>query len=215
MPMREASIDSGQIMGAVIAGGQSSRMGSQDKLAVELGTQTLVARALERLRAQIADVVVNLPRSKSSLLPAGCPVVPDEFDDLRGPLAGISAVLNDAATKHPERTHVVTVAADTPFFPADLADRLTNAITTDASIAIATGEGYPQPLFGCWPVSLGGDLQAFLHAGETYKVMAFARRYDLTLVDFGESQGTHSPFFNINTPEDLALAENLIRQDAR
>ncbi|MEO0496688.1 MAG: molybdenum cofactor guanylyltransferase [Pseudomonadota bacterium] len=198
-----------RILGAVIAGGQSTRMGAADKLALPWEGRTLVAHVAARLAAQLPElhgVVVNISRDKAKLLPKDIPIVPDAKQRMAGPLAGLEAVMKHG-TDH-GFTHVLTCAGDTPFLPGDLVERLTQA---RGEVRILRTGVYPQPLFAMWPVALGGDLCDFLDEGQTFKVMAFAKRYDLEMVDVPAANGI-DPFFNINTPEDLQEAHSLIKQ---
>jgi molybdopterin-guanine dinucleotide biosynthesis protein A len=194
-------------IGAVIAGGQSTRMGNADKLALEFGGISLVANAAKRLKQQLNSVIVNLPKSKAALIEGFGEPVPDLAEGLRGPLAGISASLDYACDHFPKAGYVITCAADTPFFPSDLASKLLCAAGSGNGAAIARCEGFPQPVFGCWPTMAAHDLRAFLEKGETYKVMSFARQIGFEFVDFDVDEDKPHPFFNINTPEDLAMAK--------
>src|SRR5690606_8798296 len=125
-----------------------------------------------------------------------------------GPLAGVLAGL-DWAAEH-GFDEVITIAADTPFFPLDLVARLKGAATDQmVPIALAASRdenGAPRrhPTFGLWPVSVREDLRAQLAAGQR-RVGAFADRHGAATALFSDEGG--DPFFNVNTPEDLSAAE--------
>jgi molybdopterin-guanine dinucleotide biosynthesis protein A len=107
---------------------------------------------------------------------------------------------------------VLTVAADTPFFPLDLFAGLRVASNADErTISIAASEDGMHPVFGLWPVALADDLEAFLMAGESGKILAFVDRYPNVSAHFPayllSDGGTADPFFNVNTREDAAQAE--------
>jgi molybdopterin-guanine dinucleotide biosynthesis protein A len=118
-----------------------------------------------------------------------------------------------AAANVPTTHFVVTAAADTPFFPADLVVRLSQGCGKheDMVAVAASGEG-AQPVFARWPVRLADELEAYLGRGER-KILGFADRFirlnvpfdDIHLPD-GEAV---DPFFNVNTPEDAARAEKI------
>ena len=63
-------------------------------------------------------------------------------------------------------------------------------------------------MFGLWPLELRQDLKRWMADSDTMKVFAWASRHDLAYCDF-EASGPDAPdpFFNANTPEDLAEAE--------
>ena len=104
--------------------------------------------------------------------------------------------------------HIVTAAADTPFLPADLVPRLLLAAETQGKpIALArTGAGR-HPTFGLWPAALRDDLRAALAEG-VRKVVLWTDRHGTAMADF--PTGRFDPFFNVNTPEDLAEAAALL-----
>ena len=182
-------------LGVVLAGGASSRMGGTPKATLSLGPRTLLARAVERLAPQVGTVVVN---ANDPLETGGLPLVRDGFEDRRGPLAGILAAMEWAASHAPGATVVASVAVDTPFFPDDLVSRL-HAARRDSIALVQTGE-WPQPTFGLWPVALAPRLRAFLE-GDGRKIMQFARQEGFATAPFDERD-----FENVNTPDDLAAA---------
>lgn len=200
-----------RLLGAVIAGGLSRRMGDRDKLWIELGGEPLIVRAARRLAAQTGDVVLNVNRPDARLETLGWPVVPDLEQNFQGPLAGLLAVLSWARDHAPGVTHLVSVSADSPFFPPDLAERLIASVNDrEDEIAISFCEDYPQPVFGLWPVSCLPALEQFLAETGNLKVMGFVRSRSWQRVDF--EPGQPHAFFNINTPEDHGLALSLIEE---
>lgn len=185
-------------LGLILAGGGGTRMGGVSKTKLMLGTQTTLARADARLAPQVLDLGVNANSAVSTTRR----VLPDTMPGSLGPLAGILTGLDWALENG--RSHVVTVAVDTPFFPCDLVPRLQLA-----------GERHPQGLavaatadglhgtFGLWPTALRDDLVAFLTDGGR-KVTGWTDRHNAALATFPET--TPPSFFNINTPEDLEVA---------
>lgn len=195
--------------GVILAGGQSRRMGGGDKCLLPLGGQCLLDHVISRLGPQVGPVMLNANGDPERFARFGLPVVADGLADFPGPLAGVLAGLDWAATLGAE--HIVTVAADTPFFPLDLVDRL-QVGRGAAPIALAATPDpkrgqVRQPTFGLWPVALRDDLRAALQDG-LRKVVIWTERHGGTEVLF-EAPG--DPFFNINTPEDLARAEQVAK----
>lgn len=196
-----------EIAGVILAGGRSSRMGGRDKAFVELGRRPLIGHAIERLGAQCAPLAINANGGAERFAAFGLPVLPDDPPDYAGPLAGVLAGLDWAAAEG--CSHIVTVAVDTPFFPRDLVARL-RAETGPSGLALAaSGEGkiWRHPTFGLWPVALRDDLRAALGEGMR-KIVLWADLHDPGRADFGVDGG--DPFFNINTPDDLAEAERML-----
>lgn len=198
----------------VLAGGQASRLGGGDKPLQLVGARTLLHLIIDRLRPQVGRLALNANGDPSRFAAFGLPVIPDEGPRKKaGPLTGILAALEWAAAF--EAASVLTVAGDTPFFPRDLAQRLEAAVK-DApdTIAVAASAQRSHPVFALWPVSLREDLRRFLSESDNFSVAAFQSRYKTASVDFPlqRSDGPAiDPFFNINTPEDLATADGLVR----
>jgi molybdopterin-guanine dinucleotide biosynthesis protein A len=143
----------------------------------------------------------------------GLPVVADEVGGQPGPLAGILTGLDWAAVHMPATSHVLSVSTDCPFLPEDLVARLAQAVKDGAEIAIAASNGRNHPVIGLWPVALRQDLRHALTLENLRKVERFCDRHRTIAVDFTSMVnlpgGTVDPFFNTNTPEDLAVAEAL------
>lgn len=206
-----------EIVGCILAGGLSSRMGGGDKPLKMLGDRTMLHAVIDRLAAQTKHMLINANGEPQRLAEFNLPVVPDAIAGFAGPLAGISACMNWTADHFPNATHIATVAADTPFFPTDLVPRLSQAASAEGSdIAMAMSGGHRHPVFGLWAVSLRHHLAQWMQETDTFKVIAWARQHPLTMVEFPMVGKTHDidPFFNVNTPEDLSTAETLRRQIA-
>ncbi|WGF89343.1 molybdenum cofactor guanylyltransferase MobA [Marinivivus vitaminiproducens] len=194
--------------GVILAGGRSSRMGGGDKSLLVLQGRTLLEHVIARLGPQADGLVLNANGDPGRFAGFGLTVVPDTAPDQPGPLAGILSGLRWAAAQRPDCSRIITAAADTPFMPADLALRLAEAAeAAGADIALARSRGRTHPVFGLWPVALADDLEGALDRGER-RVLRFAQRYRLVEVDFPADPA--DPFFNVNTPGDLATAESLI-----
>lgn len=200
--------------GVILAGGRASRMGGGDKALRLVAGGALFDRVIERLRPQVASMAVNANGDPARLAHLGLPILPDDVPDLPGPLAGVLAGLEWAAETG--ATHVLTVAADTPFFPEDLGARLAGALSREAPIALAAtpdpragreGKLARHPTFGLWPVALRGDLRRALVEEGLRKVVLWTHRHGASTVPFAADP--FDPFFNVNTPEDILVAERL------
>lgn len=199
-------------VGVVLAGGLGRRMGGGDKPLLTIGGKTMLARAVERLRPQVDEVVLNANGDPARFAAYGLPVVPDRIEGFAGPLAGLHAGMRWVEKHMPDARFIISVAADTPFFPADLAERL-SASSGDDAIALAASSAGTHPVFGRWPASLADDLEAFLKSGENGKIVAFADRHvrlDVPFDDIEMADGEAvDPFFNVNTPDDAVRAEEI------
>lgn len=203
-------------VGILLAGGLARRMGGGDKCLKEVGGRPLLAHAIERLRPQVDTLILNANGDPARLADFGLPVVADGVPGFAGPLAGVLAGIEWARAHRPGAAWVVSVATDTPFFPRDLVPRMRRAVDEErAELACAASGGRTHPVFGLWPVRLAGALRAALVDEGVRKIDLWTARHLLAAVEFTSAdEGTlHlDPFFNVNTPEDIARADRLARE---
>ena len=202
------------VAGLILAGGLSRRMGGGDKALRTLGGRPMLAHVIERLSPQVGSLVLNANGDPSRFAVFGLPVVADTIPDFAGPLAGVLAGMRWAQIHAREASFVASAAADTPFFPLDLVERLYAEATSGgrACIVLAASEDGIQPVFGLWPIALADDLEHALRAGSR-KILAWTEPHGAVTVPFANVLiGAHDidPFFNTNRPEDLAEAEALL-----
>lgn len=202
------------IVGVLLAGGKSTRMGGQDKALLALAGRPMIDWAVERLRPQVGRLVINANGDPSRFRGLEAPVIADCIGGHAGPLAGVLAGLDWANANVPAARFISTVATDTPFFPMSLVARLVEATGGNAdTIVLASSASGTHPVFALWPIALAETLRRELASGKR-KVFDFVRAHGAVTALFGpERIGEREvdPFFNINTPEDLAEAEALLR----
>lgn len=199
----------GPIIGVILAGGQSQRMGGGDKCLRPLGGRALLAYVIERLRPQVDRLVLNANGDPARFAAFGLPVIADPLPDFAGPLAGVLAGMEWAAATLPEAHYIVTAPGDGPFLPRDLVDHLSRVlIAEDAELAVVSSAGQPYPVVGLWPVALREALRHALVVEDQHKVDAWTVRYRRATAEFPPVP--LDPFFNANTPEQLAEAERLL-----
>ena len=198
-----------QPLGVILAGGQATRMGGGDKGLLTLGGQTLLARVIDRLEPQVGSVALNANGDAARFADLDIPVLPDSIDGFVGPLAGVLAGLDWAASQGADT--IVTAAADTPFFPCDLVPQLLLRADGMAHPLVLAATPDPKrgtarhPTFGLWPVALRDDLRAALTGG-LRKVVLWTDQHDGREALFPDEDA----FFNVNTPQDLARAETML-----
>ena len=191
-----------RIFGVILAGGLARRMGGQDKALLALGGKNLLSHVQARLEPQVERLAISA-NGDALRFGSGLAVLADKTS--QGPLSGVLAALDWAAPLG--ATAVVSVAVDTPFFPADLVPQLCLAAErSSGGVAVAVSGGIDHPTFVLWPVGLRVDLRAFLASGAKTRVMDFARAHDAARAVFGDD----AAFVNVNTPEDLATAAAMV-----
>lgn len=219
------TLERSEIVGVLLAGGQSRRMfrdvgrGSEapmqagDKGLLDLGGKPMLGHVVERLAPQVGKMVINANGDPTRFDTFGLPVVADTIGGFAGPLAGILAAMRWAASEVPAAKFIVTVSTDAPFLPCDLVAQLLVAEGSEpGGIALAASGGELHPVIGLWPVRLADDLEAALNQG-VRKVLAWTDRHGTIPVDFPFQRIGNAcidPFFNANTPEELAEARDLL-----
>ncbi|MEM9676708.1 MAG: molybdenum cofactor guanylyltransferase MobA [Pseudomonadota bacterium] len=196
-------IAANSIAGVVLAGGQSRRMGGKDKSWIDIGGTPAIARACTRLAPQVAHLAINTNADPEPFQALEYPILADTLKDFPGPLAGVLTAMRWAHSLD-NVTHIVTAATDTPFFPTDFVERLASEATGPENIVMAKSAGWVHPVFALWPIRLANALEAYLTVENERKILMFSERYDNRMVEF---EDTLDPFFNVNTPEDLTVAQ--------
>ncbi|MBZ9726943.1 molybdenum cofactor guanylyltransferase MobA [Mesorhizobium sp. CO1-1-11] len=199
------------IAGLILAGGQSRRMGGGDKALLPLGGGCVLDQVLSRFGPQLETLALSANGDPARFARFGLPVLADTIEGFAGPLAGILTGLEWAAAGTPCRA-IVTAAGDTPFLPPDLVDRLAAAHQHPGSIAVASSAGRRHPTFALWPTGCREALRHFLVDEDNRRVSAFIEQHGHVDVEFPVPQSVGiDPFFNINVPDDLAQAEQLLQ----
>lgn len=194
-------------IGVILAGGLATRMGGGDKGRLMLGGHSLLDLVINRLAPQVHSIVLNANGDAARFADLDLPVVADSVAEFPGPLAGVLAGLDFAAEQGAQ--HIVTVAADTPFFPETLVEHLI-AHAGPSGLCLAAsrdteGKLWRQPTFGLWPVALRDDLRSALKDG-LRKVVLWTDQHNAGQAEF--QAAPFDPFFNVNTPKDLDQAQS-------
>jgi molybdenum cofactor guanylyltransferase len=199
--------------GLVLAGGLARRMGGGDKALIRIGGATILERVLERLKPACAGMALNANGDPARFAGFGLPVIADGVAGFAGPLAGILAGLDWVKGHAPGIEWLVSVPGDCPFLPRDLVPRLHAARAAAATpLACAQSGAWRHPVVGLWPVALRDDLRHALVAEGLRKIEGWTARHGVALA--GWPAEPVDPFFNVNTPDDVAEATRLAAQDA-
>ncbi len=194
--------------GVLLAGGLARRMGGGDKPMREIGGRTILDRVIARLGPQCDGLVLNANGDPARFASFGLPVIADTVKDFPGPLAGILAALDWAANNQPDVEFILSAAADCPFLPRDLVERLHRArAEQNAELAVAASGEQSHPVIGLWSVALRDELRHALVVEDVRKIDRWTARYRLATVKWPAEP--LDPFFNANTADDLAEAERL------
>ena len=190
-----------KICAVIVAGGQSSRMGREKTLETIRGRR-MIDRIAAVLGSQVQSVVLNANGDTQRFPSLGLPIIPDLRSDIGTPLAGVHAALAHAYSS--DFDAVLTAPSDAPFLPADLARRLAAA---GRPAAIAASGGQPHYLTGLWSRTLLPEIERALAQPRTPRLQDWCRICEAAIVEWPTAP--YDPFFNVNTPDELAEAERI------
>jgi molybdopterin-guanine dinucleotide biosynthesis protein A len=194
--------------GLILAGGLARRMGGGDKARITIGGKTILDRVLATMTPQCGRLIINANGDPARFADTKLPVVADSIPDFAGPLAGILAGLDWAAAHAPDVTDLASVPGDCPFLPSDLVQRLATArAEAKTPLACARSGDWRHPVVGLWPVALREDLRQALMVEGLHKIEIWTARHGVAIADWPVEPV--DPFFNVNTPEDVAAAERV------
>jgi molybdenum cofactor guanylyltransferase len=198
-------------LGLVLAGGLARRMGGGDKALLRIGGVSILDRVLACLSAQCVGIAINANGDPARFAATGAPVLSDNVEGFVGPLAGVLAGLDYLATKQPGIEWMLTVPGDCPFLPDDLIEALHQARREKGTpLACAKSGDWRHPVVGLWPIALREDLRRALVDEGLRKIEVWTARHGVALAEWPAEPV--DPFFNVNTPEDVAAAERIAAQ---
>ena len=195
------------VAGLILAGGRSTRFGTEKAMADLAGVPMVEHVAQMCFRA--CSLLAVSARSGSGAArwaeQRDLPLVEDRPTHPEGPLAGVHAGLEWAAKAGGDI--LVTAPCDTPGLPNDIVARLADAVEGVGAVA-ANGEGHIEPLCAAWPISALGLLETALRNGQHPPVHELVTELGFRIVRLSQPEA----FANINRQEDLATwAEHLTR----
>lgn len=184
-----------QITGLILAGGRSSRMNGKDKGLMPLIDRPMIEYVIERLKPQVSQIVISANRHIQQYQAFGYDVLVDDYDDFRGPLAGMAKGLS-----HSNSNYLLTVPCDGPLLPIDLAQRMLSCTLEHKAPAVIVFDGrYRQPTYNLIHKDLLPELNQSLKKNE-HKLGKWLMDHGAINLDFSDQP---SAFINVNTPDDL------------
>ncbi len=192
--------------GVILAGGRSSRMAGQSKALLDLNGSPLLQQVIQRMRPQVSSLLLSVERENAQLRTFGLPQVADIRPGSQGPLGGLLAAMEALP---PGSDCLLLAPCDAPFLPLDLGQRLAQGLALhDRAGCMARYENELQPTFSLWHRRLLPELRCAVLDDGLAGFKQFLDRVCLAILDWEPAEV--SPFFNINTPADLARARLLL-----
>ena len=197
------------IAGVILAGGLSSRMAGQFKATAVIGGELLLQRVIDRLQPQVDTLLVNLNRDLPQLDDQNLNIVADSLAGYPGPLAGLVAAFEYLDQHNSSAEALAMVPCDGPFLPENLVAVLAEALAaSNASVACVRYGGQLQPTFSLWRRAVSSTVGARLRQQPQGGLKGLFSELPTVFVDWPPTEP--DPFFNINTPQDLIKADQLL-----
>ena len=202
-------MDHNNILGVVLAGGKSQRFG-EDKCQVKLGDRLLIDYILSEITDEFEEILlvannsINFKKSKNITLI-------NDFKKNLGPLGGVLTAMKWVKENNKNYQWISTFPADTPFFKTHILKKFLQAINFNENKLFFIKSNYTRHnIFGLWSIDLLDKLEEDLDKGER-KVEIWANSIGVKSIDMHFEN--KDPFFNINTKEELAKAEEILKND--
>ncbi len=196
------------ILGAILAGGQSRRMG-KDKLFLELNNKKLIEHTIDKVKKYLKQVIIITNQNNEFFVKNNLTTVKDCIEGQLGPLVGILTAMKWAKENSKKYSWVATFPCDTPFFPEDIIKSFIQESEKKESLLLsASSHGRKHNIFGLWSLDLYDKLKNDLVNKKIRKVQDWTEKNKIKNLEFKFKD--YDPFFNINTKEDLEFAKKLI-----
>ena len=195
------------ILGAILAGGQSKRMG-KDKLFLELNNKKLIEHTIDKVKKYLKKVIIITNQDNEFFSKNNLTTVKDCIEGQLGPLVGILTAMEWAKKNLNKCSWIVTFPCDTPFFPESIIKSfIEESEKKESLILCASSHGRKHNIFGLWSLDLYDKLKNDLINKKIRKVQDWTEKNKIKNLEFKFKD--YDPFFNINTEEDLAVAKKL------
>ena len=198
------------ILGAILAGGQSRRMG-KDKLFLELDNKKLIEHSIDKVKKYLKQVIIITNQNNEFFKKNNLTTVKDCIAGQLGPLVGILTAMKWAKENTNKYSWVATFPCDTPFFPESIIKSFIHESEKKESLLLsASSHGRKHNIFGLWSLDLYDKLKNDLVNKKIRKVQDWIEKNKIKNLEFEFKD--YDPFFNINTKEDLEFAKKLIKK---
>ncbi len=194
------------ILPVVLAGGKSKRFG-EDKSQAKLGGKILINYILEEITKNFNEVLIVANNSIQYLNSDKIIKIEDDKKNL-GPLGGIYSAMKWIKDNNRKYHWIASFPSDTPFFKMTyLNDFLKRVNEKESELFFMKSGEKRHNIFGLWSVQLVDQLEKDLDIG-TRKVERWANDIGVKIINMTFEK--QDPFFNINTKEDLEIAEKIL-----
>jgi len=198
------------ILGSILAGGQSKRMG-KDKLFLEFNNKKLIEHTIDKVKKYLKKVIIITNQDNEFFSKNNLTTVKDCIEGQLGPLVGILTAMKWAKENLSKCSWIATFPCDTPFFPESIIKSfIEESEKKESLILCASSHGRKHNIFGLWSLDLYDKLKDDLINKKVRKVQDWTEKNKIKNLEFKFKD--YDPFFNINTEEDLEFAKKLSKK---
>jgi len=198
------------ILGVILAGGQSKRMG-KDKLFLEFNNKKLIEHTIDKVKKYLKKVIIITNHDNEFFSKNNLTTVKDCIEGQLGPLVGILTAMKWAKENLSKCSWIATFPCDTPFFPESIIKSfIEESKKKESLILCASSHGRKHNIFGLWSLDLYDKLEHDLINKKIRKVQDWTEKNKIKNLEFKFKD--YDPFFNINTEEDLEFAKKLSKK---
>jgi molybdenum cofactor guanylyltransferase len=195
------------VAGVILAGGAGERMGGRSKALVTLHGKPLIEHAIANFAPQVGALALSVHTQTGELDRYTLPILTDDTAERSGPTAGLRVAIAWCA-RETSAEWLALSPVDAPFLPHDLVSRLIDAARrSNAPAASAATGDHIHPTISVWAISAAKEIERLLDVEKLRALHELLRRLGAARAAFADD----TMFLNINTPEDLATAERIVR----
>mgnify|MGYP001289777080 FL=1 len=198
------------ILGVILAGGKSSRFGSNKSLS-KLANNKLIEHVINKIDKYFPEILVVSNDSGLKIENQKIKIIKDCIKGYLGPLAGVLSAMKYANSFENKFKWLITFPCDTPFFEKLIIEKMIEkTVSPKEKIYFVKDRKQRHNIFGLWSTSLESVLEEDLN-NNFRKVDLWADKIGCNFIE--KDIQNENEFLNINTKEDLELAEKIYKKN--
>ena len=195
------------ILGVVLAGGKSKRFG-EEKSKAKLNGKILLEYTLEKIKSKFKTIVIV----SNNKIVEDYITIKDCIENQLGPLVGVLSAMKWIKKNNKPYGWVATFPCDTPFFNIKIIDEFIKfSKTNDSLLYFVKSNKIRHNIFGLWSLKLIEILEKDIIKNNYRKVEKWADKIGVRIINIEDNKKDF--FLNINTKDDLILAERILKQN--
>tara|TARA_B100002052_G_scaffold73646_1_gene66727 strand:+ start:33 stop:653 length:621 start_codon:yes stop_codon:yes gene_type:complete len=198
------------VLGVILAGGKSSRFGSNKSLS-KLANNKLIEHVINKIDSYFPKILIVSNDSNLKIENKKIKIIKDCIEGYLGPLVGVLSAMKYANSYKNKYKWIITFPCDTPFFNRIIIKKMFEKINlAEEKIYFIKEKKQRHNIFGMWSTSLEKTLEDDLN-NNFRKVDLWADKIGCSFIE--KDVQNKNEFLNINTKEDLELAKKIYKKN--